>query len=209
MEKIKIIAVSDTHSEHNDVTPLLREADIFLHGGDFTVKGTREETRDFCRWISDLPYKHKIFIAGNHDIFAETNRREMLRMLGSDVIYLENEDITVLGLKIFGSPVTCRHGSKAFAKDRGLAMRQYWRYVPSDTDILLTHMPAKGLLDVTSNGDSFGCVDLRRRIEAVKPKAAVCGHIHGSAGQMDHGDVKVFNVAFLANHRKDITYFEI
>ena len=42
--------------------------DILLHCGDFTDLGKEEEVEDFNNWIGELPYKHKIVIAGNHEL---------------------------------------------------------------------------------------------------------------------------------------------
>ena len=64
---IKILQISDTHNRHNDLTNL-PEADVIVHCGDFTEQGTEEETLDFLNWFIELPYKHKIFITGNHDL---------------------------------------------------------------------------------------------------------------------------------------------
>ena len=61
-----ILHLSDTHNQHRQLTDL-PNADILIHSGDFTIVGTEQETIDFLNWFCDLPYRHKIFIAGNHD----------------------------------------------------------------------------------------------------------------------------------------------
>ncbi len=45
----------------------LPEGDVIVHSGDFTMAGTEAEALDFMEWFCDLPYRHKVFIAGNHD----------------------------------------------------------------------------------------------------------------------------------------------
>ena len=64
---MRILHISDTHGKHHEL-PLLPDADIIVHSGDFTFAGSEAEAYDFINWFCDLPYQHKIFIAGNHDM---------------------------------------------------------------------------------------------------------------------------------------------
>lgn len=72
-----ILHISDTHNSHKELGKL-PEADVIVHSGDFTRAGTETEAYDFMDWLCDLPYKHKIFIAGNHDtcMFGAKSRYE-------------------------------------------------------------------------------------------------------------------------------------
>lgn len=63
---MKILHLSDTHNCHHRLRDL-PEADVVVHSGDFCMVGTEQEALDFLNWFCDLPYKHKIFICGNHD----------------------------------------------------------------------------------------------------------------------------------------------
>ena len=63
---MKILHLSDTHGKHRELTDM-PPADVLVHSGDFTLAGGDMEALDFIEWLCDLPYKHKIFIAGNHD----------------------------------------------------------------------------------------------------------------------------------------------
>lgn len=65
-QPITLVLISDTHSCHESLGPL-PEGDILIHAGDITEHGTIKETEDFVHWFSTLPYKYKIFVAGNHD----------------------------------------------------------------------------------------------------------------------------------------------
>lgn len=66
--KVRIVCMSDTHS----LTPYLKfeipDGDIFIHAGDFTKCGKLDEVTDFNTWLGTLPHKHKIVIAGNHEL---------------------------------------------------------------------------------------------------------------------------------------------
>ncbi|KAI9837678.1 MAG: hypothetical protein M1837_002720 [Sclerophora amabilis] len=65
-QPITLVLISDTHSCHSSLDPL-PEGDILIHAGDITEHGTIKEIEEFVQWFSTLPYKYKIFVAGNHD----------------------------------------------------------------------------------------------------------------------------------------------
>ena len=48
------------------------EGDVLLHGGDFTQIGLRDEVEHFNQFLASLPHKHKIVIAGNHEVTFDT-----------------------------------------------------------------------------------------------------------------------------------------
>jgi Icc-related predicted phosphoesterase len=73
MKKFRITAISDTHTYHRELT--LPGGDILIHSGDFTSIGRKDEVEDFIGWLSDQPYKYKVFIAGNHDIVFDSERK--------------------------------------------------------------------------------------------------------------------------------------
>ncbi len=74
---MRIIHISDTHNMHRQLTNL-PEGDVIVHSGDFTMMGTEGEALDFMEWFCDLPYRHKVFIAGNHDFCLRGARLEGL-----------------------------------------------------------------------------------------------------------------------------------
>jgi Icc-related predicted phosphoesterase len=60
--------------------------------------------------------------------------------------------------------------------------------------VLVTHSPPHGALDLSSSGSHLGSLAIRSTIERVRPKLAVCGHIHASGGrQAQLGDNVVIN----------------
>ena len=44
------------------------EGDVLLHTGDFTMRGDEQEVINFNQWLGTLYHKHKIVIAGNHEL---------------------------------------------------------------------------------------------------------------------------------------------
>ena len=97
--------------------------------------------------------------------------------------YLEDSDLEIHGLKIFGSPYQPPYQPEfdrsAVNLERGQECLGIWKQIPSDTDILVTHGPPLGFGDLCKRGNRAGCVDLLHTVQQrVKPKYHVFGHIH-------------------------------
>jgi Icc-related predicted phosphoesterase len=60
--------------------------------------------------------------------------------------------------------------------------------------VLISHSPAKGILDISSDGRRLGSTALRDTVMTKNPLLVICGHIHASAGQIDHlGETTIIN----------------
>ena len=190
--KMKITFISDTHTKHHQVTSQLPGGDLLIHAGDFSSRGYKDEVDGFFDWFNKLDnYTNKIVIAGNHDLMFEDDP-----MLAKDIIsyypkvtYLQ-DDLEVIGdnysssVKVWGSPWQPEFYNWAFnlPKD-GVELKQKWSQIPTGIDILITHGPPHGHLDtVVGQYDNLGCKMLSERIEVVKPKIHVFGHIHSGYG---------------------------
>ena len=193
---LKFVAISDTHCRHKSLK--LPKGDVLLHAGDVTYKGERWEVMDFLDWFGKQNYTYKIFIAGNHDFFFEKiSNAAMQELLPKDVVYLNDSGITINNVKLWGSPVTPWYYNWAFNRPRGAAINRHWQLVPDDTDVLVTHGPPYGLLDTVINGTHTGDKDLRKRVEVIKPKVHLFGHIHESYGVEKKGGTKFINATVL------------
>ena len=173
---MKIIHISDTHGCHRRLTNL-PEADVVVHSGDFTMNGSEPEALDFLNWLCDLPYAHKIFICGNHD---DCLYGANIDGLDPNVHYLCNSGIEIDGVRFYGVPmfmgdcVTDRQ-AKNISK------------IPSDTDVLITHSPAYGILDFDDD-INYGDEQILSKVIEVKPRAHLFGHIHSQHGILtEHG----------------------
>lgn len=180
----KITFISDTHGRHEKLDIELTGGWMIIHAGDVSNMGEVKEINKFTEWFSKLPYEHKIFIAGNHDFAFEKIRKnhEEGVKIPDGVIYLQDESVTIDGIKIYGSPWQPEFMDWAFNLKRGDELMKKWEKIPSDVDILVTHGPAWGHLDITPHGMRVGCEELYKRIVQVAPKIHVCGHIHFSYG---------------------------
>jgi hypothetical protein len=218
--KKRITHISDTHNKHNQLNGLLPGGDLLIHSGDISSLGRKSEVERFVKWFNDIDnYTNKVFIAGNHDMTFDREillrdklahfegrteydtecaegkpewLNELLAVeLNPGVWYLENSDVIIDGLKIWGSPITPSFGyGWAFNKDRGYDINEVWNTIPMDTDIVITHGPIYGYCDRTSRGGlNVGCADLYHRLNEVKPQLHFSGHIHEAYGyrQTDWG----------------------
>lgn len=190
---MNITVIADTHGLHDNLK--LEAGEMLINAGDITEYGTEEEVVDFIKWFEKQPFKHKIFIAGNHDLFLETCTKNVLqKLMANNVIYLQNSDVTIKGIKIWGSPVSPYFLGMAFNKTRGNAIQKVWNKIPSDTDILITHTPPKGIMDI-----GLGCEDLLNCVKKIKPKLHLFGHIHDQLGLKDIGETRFINAAVTNN----------
>lgn len=178
---MRIVFVSDTHGYH--ALTQIPDGDILVHGGDCTRRGTLENVGEFDRWLSTLPHKHKVVIAGNHDsCFQEKSDESRARL--ANATYLEDTGCEIEGLKFYGSPWTPIFYDWAFMlPEADLAAK--WALIPSGLDVLITHGPPHGILDVTNRGECAGSTTLLDRVREVKPRIHVFGHIHEAAGRTE------------------------
>jgi Icc-related predicted phosphoesterase len=179
---MRIVCISDTHGVHRKLE--LPPADVLIHAGDFMASGRSiEEIDDFDDWLDSLPHRHKIVVAGNHDLLFESTPVEAKVHLSS-AVYLENASVTLEGLHFWGCPVTPVLRDWAFSVDRGACSREFWSRIPAETDVLVTHGPPFGILDKDHILSShMGCQDLTQAVREIKPRLHVFGHVHGGYGQ--------------------------
>ena len=173
---MKIVAVSDTHRKYNKYK--IPMGDVFIHCGDCMSFG-QGDIFAFIKWMMNLPHKHKIFIEGNHDWVLE-DQPDIVNRFPKEINYLEDGFVYVEGYKFYGSPwVRYCEGIGAFGSTN---LKEKWEDIPNDTDVLITHMPPFDYGDLGWNNQKFGCKDLLNKIEEVKPRISIFGHVHSSGG---------------------------
>jgi len=194
---MKAFILSDTHGQHYNIEkfPI---ADMVIHSGDFTAHDIFKEPAfyEFIDWYASLPYTYKVLVAGNHDGFIQLeNKKAREYMLLHDIIYLEDESITIEGIKIYGSPWTPTFRNWYFM-DHDYNLEVLYKKIPHDINVLITHGPAYGILDKNSFGQSCGSKSLGKRILELKDlRFHICGHIHEGYGSKDTGDLLYVNAA--------------
>ena len=181
-----ILHLSDTHGCHRRLRDL-PEADVVVHSGDCTMNGSESEAIDFMNWFCDLPYRHKVFICGNHD---DCLYGAAIDGLDANVNYLCNSGIEIEGLKFYGVPM--------FMEDC-ITDRQSRNYasIPNDTEVLITHSPAYGILDFDDD-INYGSEEILEIIPILHNlKAHLFGHIHARNGIMEQNGVIFSNGAIM------------
>ena len=193
---MKITHISDTHGQYWDL--VIPPCDVLVITGDILKQGLRiQEVDDFNAWLKyekqDGVFKHCIVIAGNHDRIFES-QRELCDSRLPNAIYLEDSGVTIEGVKFYGAPWTPNFYDWAFMPERGKPMKAKWDLIPNDVDVLLTHGPAHGTLDLIT-GINAGCEELAFAIDRVKPKYHLFGHIHAGYGTLYKDGVNYINAA--------------
>jgi hypothetical protein len=103
-------------------------------------------------------------------------------------------------IRIYGSPWQPWFYDWAFNLPKnGPGLMSKWEAIPSNTDILITHGPSFGTLDTVAGRmhDHLGCELLAQRIEVIKPKIHICGHIHSGHGYVFKDGTHFFNASVL------------
>jgi len=197
---MKIWHFSDTHTYH-DLLKVPEGIDMAIFTGDCSNPKdpymNEPEVREFIRWYGNLPIKHKIFVAGNHDTSIEKGLVVEADFEGYNIIYLENNYALIEGIKIFGSPNQPTFGNGwAFNKARH-SLDAHWQNVDDDVDIFAVHSPPQTILDLNYQRpgpgiENTGCAALKRHILGrIKPKLCLFGHIHNTGDFINAGVLKL------------------
>lgn len=188
---MKCTAISDLHGFFPESLP---GGDLLIVAGDLTGSDTEDEHREFQDWLWEQEYKKKIYIAGNHDTLLTKDYFK----LELEFDYLCDSGIEYKGLKIYGSPWSLRFPGMnpkcmAFTVDTEVELLAKWAEIPADTDILVTHCPPWGILDKCDNGLRVGSPSLRNRVDMIRPRYHIFGHLHESYGIEKHGETTFIN----------------
>jgi len=216
MKKVTIVHMSDSHKMHKYLKDF-PQGDIFIHSGDISHKSEWKRIWEnnttgefeaapsivsFNEWVKQLPYAIKICILGNHDMgFNDTTSEFIQQNVLNNVIYLQDEALTINYkgkrlLKLFGTPWTTS-SNMGFSMSRK-EIGKKWDSIPLDTDVLVTHLPPFGVMDLAFtnsepffcstcqiqhyNGRHWGDVSLRKKCiklnERGRLKAHLFGHVH-------------------------------
>lgn len=175
---MRLVCISDTHSMHRQIERV-PDGDVLIHAGDSLGVGKVQELEELNDWFGELPHKHKILVAGNHDWCLESS--EVPELFLTNAKYLEDSGTEIDGIRFWGSPWTVPFYSWAFQLSTEERSKK-WALIPQKTDVLITHGPASGIFDFVPDAGHVGCEELMKRIDQLRLKAHICGHIHEGAG---------------------------
>lgn len=210
---MRITFLSDTHAKHKIVEPFLIGGDLLIHAGDFMSSGYNPgEAESFFSWYDSINnYETKVLIAGNHDRIMQNDPSWANGILTGykTIEYLQDDGLTLYfdgpngefeedNIRIWGSPWQPYFRNWAFNLQRGEEIKAKWDLIPQNTDILVTHGPPFGKLDyVNYDGVNVGCEELLKKVQSIKPKIHVFGHIHEGAGYVFDGSTHFINASVL------------
>lgn len=187
-----IDCISDLHGSF----PELDGGDLLIVAGDCTTNNSVKAWLPFFEWFHVQNYRKKIWIAGNHDkslvyCISSQEHRDLFGEPDDEFEYLCDSGYEFEGLKIWGAPWTpwfmgVNPDCDAFMLKTKTQLMEKWQLIPDDTDILVTHGPPFGTLDMSHWYNRYGCKALADRVRELKLKLHVFGHIHEGYGQQQH-----------------------
>ena len=236
---MKIIATSDLHGNlpyspvMGSFTTVLppHDYDVLIVAGDIapairqSLKQEKEWTkRNFYPWLDVFPAKHKIFIAGNHDLYWEhKTQQEIQDILPPNCYYLYDSGVTIDGVSFYGTPWQPIFMRWAFNRSNQEQALKFAK-IPMHTDVLITHCPPYGFGDIDkvmrpnhpmdNPHTHLGSMALRDVIFEKKPRYNIFGHIHSGdhtpyVHHIENHDITMVNVSYIdENYEPDYQFFK-
>lgn len=180
-----LLLFSDVHNDHDACNRLVdrsAEVDLVLGAGDFCTM--RQGLGPVIERLSaiDTP---AVLVPGNSESVEEL-QAAVDEAGWTEATVLHGEAATVAGVSVFGIGA-------------GIPITPFgnWSYDVSEEDaadmlrdcpegaVLVSHSPPHNVVDQDSRGRHLGSHAIREAIERTHPLLVVCGHIHGSWGQVD------------------------
>ncbi|MBM82289.1 MAG: hypothetical protein CMJ78_17115 [Planctomycetaceae bacterium] len=166
---------------------------VFLAGDFYTVpafdkRGGSGDVSELWRGFAD-DFDWVIGVAGNHDSFGE-DRNAAPRFNDRRIHYLDNQRVTVEGLKIAGLAGIIGNPSRMRRRSEDSYCKASEELLDSQTDILITHdgpdAPPHGFV---------GSTLVREALEILQPRLGIRGHAHWNEPFVElDGGVNVLNV---------------
>ncbi|KAK7507151.1 hypothetical protein BaRGS_00001086, partial [Batillaria attramentaria] len=191
-QPIRIVHLSDTHLQHDHrEIKALPDGDVLIHSGDFNQYSARccarslhyeDLLHEIDSFFAQYPHQLKIFVAGNHESCLEGATVEQIQSRLTGCTYLCDTSTSYAGVKFYGSPYTAKRfltSARGFAES-WRALKRRWDVIPDDTDVLITHMPPHGILDLASKKLANEWPTLFTIKTAVIPPStcSTCGFVH-------------------------------
>ncbi len=189
---MKLLVFSDLHSDYHTASKLIEASDtvdVVVGAGDFCI--ARRGLNEIIAALSVIK-KPVVLVPGNSESMEEL--LEACRPW-TNARVLHGSQTTIDGIIFFGIgggiPITpFGDWSYDFSENEAFDLL---RDCPIGS-VLVSHSPPWGVLDVSSGGKNLGSQAVRETVNVKKPQLVICGHIHGSAGQIDRiGDTTVIN----------------
>lgn len=189
---MKLLVFSDIHDDLRAASNLVKrsaEVDVVVGAGDYSMP--RQGLREIISALMKIE-KPTALVSGNCENTKEL--KEACRAWPNAHV-LQGEQVTLDGMSFYGIgggiPIT-PFGSWSYDFSENEAS-QLLKNCPCG-GVLISHSPPKGILDISSNGESLGSTTIKETITVKNPLLVICGHIHASAGQIERfGETTIIN----------------
>lgn len=190
---MKLTIISDTHGLHRKLPHLSGE--ILIHCGDMfnLARSSENDIAEIDEWFGEQDFDLIVCIGGNQDRILQ-KRLEFTLNPFKNAIYLQDQTHSYCGVQFYGAPWTPDLPSHAFYQEAQM-LKVKWSMIPSATDILITHTPPAGMLDISSRGKKLGCTYLANELDRISPKVHCFGHVHASGGSKERKQIRYVNAA--------------
>ena len=209
---MKVVGISDLHGYLPE--NIIPECVILCIAGDvlpLDIQSNSSKSRkwlhhEFLSWCKRQPAAHVVLVAGNHDFYFEDHDYDVHKMCddaGFDIHYLNNENITIEGVNIFGSPDCHIFFDWAFMYDNAVEKEHFlnmWR----GCDIMVTHDAPYGTSDICmadtpwNTHEHIGNPALKDAILEREPRYCLHGHLHTTNHECEMlGKTAVYNVSYI------------
>lgn len=189
-----LLATSDLHG---NLPEIKKEFDILFLCGDICPATNHSFSYQkswieniFRDWVMNLPFRDSnsrvVMVWGNHDFVGEhcpyPDNFNVSEDLKNRLVILNNEEVDIQGLKIFGSPYCSIFGHWAFMKPDEY-LNEKFSSIPEGLDVLICHdSPTTNKLGAITQGrylnDNTGNRILSMHIGRAVPKIFLSGHFH-------------------------------
>lgn len=190
----------------------LEPVDVAVHCGDLTDKSRLHEFKSTIELLKGIPAPLKLVIAGNHDfsldppafeqkiaemeppMSAEDVKKEFGDFGGVKKLFEDARESGIMFLDEGNHQFKLANGAllKVFASPyipsrRGIGFRYHpdddhdWN-LDKEVDLVMTHSPPRGVLDLTYSSEQIGSPSLFAAVARAKPLIHCFGHVHEDWG---------------------------
>lgn len=208
---MKAVVLSDTLGH---LPKIDGKFDLLIHAGNFAplignepkeieINRQADWMEDlFCPWFKSIQAEYKILTPGENDHVAKWFSRDLERHI--EGLYLQGEAATIKGMVFYGMPWLHPEAEKyvagvsdpSFLSPTRKHFQAACRKIPDRTNILITRLPPKGILD-GYGPVKIGDFNLMERVDELKELKM---HIFGLANNNAASSITRGNVVFVNAH---------